>query len=153
MTPQNASLFQRLKPGVNKQSLLFIAAFVWTVAGGILIFRSCLFLFQDPHLLSLELPIAIAGGIAFYLLLFSRISSKHIKRISTGKIEKPCAFSFFNVRSYILMSIMITTGITLRRLNLVNLHVLSTFMVAMGIPLLISAFRFFISGRKYHQEL
>jgi hypothetical protein len=46
------------------------------------------------------------------------------------------------------MAIMITAGITVRKLNLLNPEYLYTFYLAMGLPLLISAYRFFYSWIK-----
>jgi len=47
-----------------------------------------------------------------------------------------------------MMAIMITGGITLRKLDIINHEILYTFYLTMGIPLLVSAFRFFINWRK-----
>jgi len=64
------------------------------------------------------------------------------------KIEDPCFFSFFNLRSYLLMAIMITGGISLRKLHVIHPEILYTFFLSMGLPLLISAYRFFYSWAK-----
>ena len=68
---------------------------------------------------------------------------KHITRIQNIQEQKPCIFSFFNGRSYLLMSIMITAGVTLRLSGMVPIGYLSLFYIAMGTPLLISALRFY----------
>jgi hypothetical protein len=149
MSKGKASFFLKFKPAVNKKILLYIAGTVWTFAGGFLLYRSLNYLIHSPHLLVLELSLASVGGLAFYSLLFKKISSNHITRMKGITTEKPCAFSFFNIRSYVLMSVMIIMGITLRRLGIVDPHVLYTFMVAMGIPLLMSAAKFFANGRNY----
>jgi len=101
----------------------------------------------DHHLL-LEIFIGIILGSMFYLLLFARISEKHISRITLIPIDNPCFFSFFNFRSYIMMAIMISGGITLRKLDVINHDILYTFYLTMGIPLLVSAYRFFYSWIK-----
>lgn len=149
MKPQTEKFLQKYKPGVSRRTLLFIAGCVWTVAGGILITRGLIKLIDSNHFLMLEFLFGFLFGIAFYLLLFARISGKHIRRISKIKIEDPCVFSFFNFRSYVMMAVMITGGITLRKLNVINPDILYSFFLAMGLPLLISAFRFFQSWAKY----
>lgn len=63
------------------------------------------------------------------------------------------AFSFFNLRSYFLMAVMISMGITLRKLSLMQIHYLSIFYVAMGIPLGLSSVRFFHCGFSYRKCL
>ena len=54
--------------------------------------------------------ISVAGGLAFFRILFLRISSKHIRRITTLEILRPCVFSFFDIKSYLMMALMITMG-------------------------------------------
>ncbi len=136
-------LSQSLKPSVPKRGLLAIAGVFWTFAGGMLITRGVLGL-MDTHVnIVPDLLIALAGGAIFYWLLFSKISKKHIYRIVGLKPEKPCLFSFFNMRSYIMMTVMITGGITLRKLDILDHQVLYSFYVCMGTPLLVSSGRFY----------
>jgi quinol-cytochrome oxidoreductase complex cytochrome b subunit len=142
------SLAQKLKPGVKKRTLLFVAGCAWTIAGGMLITRALLALIAIQHLLLIEIIIGIIAGACFYIFMFTRISKKHITRISLIKVDYPCFFSFFNLRSYILMSVMISGGILLRKSNIIAPEYLYTFYLAMGIPLLLSAFRFFKAGVK-----
>jgi len=148
MNPRTEKFLQKYKPGVSKRSLLFVAGCVWTIAGGILITRGLIKVIASNHYLLPELIIAAIVGIIFYIVLFSRISSKHITRITLIKVEDPCFFSFFNFRSYLMMAIMISGGITLRKLNVINPDILYSFFLAMGLPLLISAYRFFFSWVK-----
>jgi len=143
---------ERIKPGVPRRSLLLIAGCAWSIAGGILITRSLIYLVGANHYLALEIVLGIVFGIAFYLVLFTRISKKHITRINLIEIDNPCFFSFFNFRSYLLMAIMITGGITLRLSGLVNPEIIYTFFLCMGIPLLVSAWRFFYSYSKNKQS-
>jgi quinol-cytochrome oxidoreductase complex cytochrome b subunit len=142
------SLAERLKPGVKKRTLLYIAGCVWCIAGGMLITRALLALIAIHHLLLLDIIIGMIAGICFFVFMFTKISKKHITRISLIKVDFPCFFSFFNLRSYILMTIMISAGITLRKINIIDPEYLYTFYLAMGIPLLLSAFRFFHAGIK-----
>jgi len=137
------TILEKIKPSINKRSLLLVAGCAWTMAGGILISRALLELWSIHHYLLTEVLIGIILGILFYLVLFARISKKHITRINLITIDNPCFFSFFNLRDYIMMTIMITTGILLRKLDIINHEILYTFYLTMGIPLLVSAFRFF----------
>jgi hypothetical protein len=146
------TFWEKYKPAVSRRSLLLIAGCAWTTAGGILILRALVQLIAMKQYLWLEILIGIICGMGFYLLLFARISKKHINRITLIKIDNPCFFSFFNFRSYLMMIIMITGGITLRKLDVINRDVLWTFYLTMGIPLLISAYRFFYSWVKNKQS-
>ena len=142
------TIIEKFKPSVNKRTLLLIAGCAWSIAGGILISRALVQLIIINHHLLIDVITGMILGMAFYILMFARISKKHITRITLIRIENPCFFSFFNFRSYILMTIMITSGITVRKLGIVNKEVLYTFLLTMGIPLLISAYRFFFSWVK-----
>ncbi len=147
------NFWQKYKPSVNRRALLLVAGCAWTIAGGILITRALVALLTMGDHLFPEIVIGIILGIGFYLLLFARISKKHISRITLIKIDNPCFFSFFNLRSYILMMVMISGGITLRKLNVIEPHILWTFYLTMGVPLLMSAFRFYYSWVKNKKEV
>ncbi len=142
---------QVFKPKVPKRYLLFIAAIVWTFAGGMLLFRGFSLLNNNKDIMWLIILISTILGILFYILLFSKISLKHTKRIIDLVIEKPCMFSFFNVRSYILMSIMITSGILIRKSGIVSPKYLAIVEITMGIPLFLSSIRFYYYGFFYNQ--
>ena len=134
---------EKYKPSVSKQNLLIIAGLAWTTAGGILTWRGLSYLLQHGHYLGWRLAGGVVFGGLFYLVLFSKISRKHIIRIRGLSIPNPCAFSFFNFRSYLMMSIMITGGVLLRKVDIIDREWLYNFYVTMGLPLLISASRFF----------
>ena len=106
-------------------------------------------LFSNLEFIWIILPVSIVGGVLFYMLLFAKISLKHSKRIINLKIEKPCLFSFFNIRSYVMMTLMITMGIMLRRSGWVSTEYFSIIDITMGIPLFLSAFRFYYYGVYY----
>jgi hypothetical protein len=137
------TLLQKFKPSVSKHNLLFIAGLAWTTAGGILAGRGLSYLFVHGQYLGWRLAGGLFFGLIFYMLLFAKISRKHIKRIHGLNIPYPCAFSFFNLRGYLMMALMISGGIMLRRFDVINKEWLYNFYVTMGVPLLISASRFF----------
>ena len=147
MTTLN-SIIQSLKPSVPKRYLLFVAAVVWTFAGGMLLFRGFSVLKFNSTGILIEEVVSIILGVVFYIFMFSRISLKHIVRMQNNPIERPCVFSFFNWRSYILMSTMISFGVTLRVTGLVPIQYLSVFYICMGTPLFLSSIRFYAHGFK-----
>ncbi|MEI6053031.1 MAG: hypothetical protein WCQ44_10040 [Opitutaceae bacterium] len=142
------SILNTLKPSVPKRYLLFVAAVVWTFAGGMLLFRGFSVLKFNSTGILIEEAVSIILGVVFYIFMFSRISQKHIVRIQNNPLERPCVFSFFNWRSYILMSTMISFGVTLRVTGIVPIQYLSVFYVIMGTPLFLSSVRFYVHGIK-----
>lgn len=143
------TILERLKPGIPKRYLLFVAALMWTFAGGMLFFRGFSMLFLFPRMLLIKIIGSLSAGLVFYKMMFSKISLKHTQRILKIEIEKPCFFSFFNFRSYIMMIVMISMGITLRTTGIVPIEYLSILYVTMGIPLTLSAVRFYYYGVCY----
>jgi hypothetical protein len=139
-------LIQMLKLGTSKRILLFIAAFVWTFAGGMLLTRGILMMGINDDFLFTRIVICIVCGTLFYVILFSRISKKHVARIIQLTNNRPSIFSFFNLRSYLMMTFMISFGVILRKSGIVSPFYLSILYVTMGIPLLVSALRFYYSG-------
>ncbi len=130
-------------PRVPKTYLLLIAALVWTFAGGMLLFRGYSYLLAYPHLFGVKILGCVIGGLLFFKLLFFKISGKHVLRIQSLANDNPCLFSFFNLRSYLMMIIMITSGITLRKTGVISPEYLSLIYLTMGIPLLMSSYRFY----------
>lgn len=135
----------RLLPRVAKHYLFLIAALVWTFAGAMLLFRGFTFNVGTPEKWTLKLIISILSGLLFYQLLFTRITKKHVARIQDMEVQKPVIFSFFNFRSYLMMFSMITLGVSLRLSGLVLPEYLALMYITMGIPLLLSSYRFYTS--------
>ncbi|HUW06082.1 MAG TPA: hypothetical protein VMW01_07460 [Williamwhitmania sp.] len=144
---------EKFKLSIPKRDLLFVAAGVWTFAGGMLLVRGGIMLMHYPaHLWIKELS-CLVGGLLFYWVLFSTISQKHTTRILTMDTERPCMFAFFSVRSYLLMVVMISLGITLRLSGIISPEYLSYGYLTMGIPLFLSAFRFYYVGIRYQEVI
>lgn len=140
------NLLETYKPAIPKRYLMFVAAIVWFFAGGMLLYKGFSYVDYSQSFLIFKLIISVVLGLLFFMLLFSKIAAKHVSRILNIKHEKPCLFSFFNWKSYFMMGSMITLGILLRVFKIVPIELLSFFYLVMGIPLLLSAFRFFSVG-------
>ena len=143
------SFVQTLKPWASKRHLLFFAAVVWTFAGGMLLYKGISLVDSATTFLGLKIAACMVGGGLFYWLLFSKLSLKHTKRIVELKTDKPCMFSFFNIKSYILMVTMITSGVLLRVFGIIPPNYLMLVYITMGIPLFLSSFRFYYYGIYY----
>jgi hypothetical protein len=140
----------KYKPGVPKRHLLLVATSVWLFAGGFLAFRGIRSM-PAGDWAWWKTAIAIIGGLMFFWILFLRISTKHIRRITSLEILRPCVFSFFDFRSYLMMALMITMGVTVRKLHLVSAESISYFFITMALPLLISAGRFYLAWNRYEE--
>lgn len=130
-------------PRVPKRFLLIIAAFAWIFASVMLLTRGFLLSRNIRHAHWLSIAVSFLAGGLFYLILFNRISSGHVSRIIGLENEKHSVFSFFSLRSYILMAFMISGGIILRKSGLLLPGTLSLLYISMGVPLFISSLRLF----------
>lgn len=137
-------------PRVPKKYLLLFASIMWMTGGVMLLTRGTIRLVKEGHFPGLEIVIGPILGLLFYYFMFSKISKKHINRIFAIKINNPYIFSFFDLRGYIMMTIMISMGIILRVSDLINRDVLFSFYLVMGTPLFISALRFYVYWLRYN---
>jgi hypothetical protein len=140
--------FQKIKPGVPKRYLLLVAGMIWLFAGGFLAYRGEHMLPGMSHLW-IGIISSLVTGIGLFFLFFLKISFKHIRRITALEILRPCVFSFFDLKGYLMMALMIGMGVALRLTHLVDPEILGYFYMAMSIPLLLSAVRFFLAWRKF----
>jgi hypothetical protein len=137
-----------LKPGVPKRHLLLNAASLWLIAAVLLIYRGKQLLPGTEHFWP-GIFLAAAAGIFMFFLVFLQLSIKLIRRIRALEILKPCVFSFFDLKGYIMMFIMIGLGIFLRRSEIISEEILAYFYFSMSIPLLLSSLRFFLAWIRY----
>jgi hypothetical protein len=140
------TLLENLKPSLPKRYLIFVAGLVWSFAGAMLLAKGVGMLVEYMDEIWIKLLISLPLGIIFYVFMFSKVFSKHSERILAIKHEKPCIFSFFNWKAYLMMGSMIGLGVFLRTSGLVSTRYLSLLYITMGIPLSISAIMFFMNG-------
>lgn len=134
---------------VSKRNLLFIASFVWFLAGGILIFRGASGILNEADPSVFKSAIAVLLGLLFYAGVFRRISMKHITRIKQMQNDNVPFYSFFPGRSFLIMILMMSMGIALKISGVFPTSLMVYFFPVMGLPLFISAFRFFRHGYTY----
>ena len=148
-------LFKSINLNVSKRFLLLEAALVWTLAGGMLLYRGGGMLNSSVGYLSsagnmlLRVMTCFGFGGLFYRLVFSNISQKHIGRIKTLAGDYHFFYQFFSPKSYLMMIGMIAMGIFLRTSALVPLSSLSIAYMTMGFPLLISSLKFYYNWYNY----
>jgi len=134
---------------VKKRFLLLEAAIVWTFAGMMLLFRGGVMLNASSGFSWLKIISCLGFGLIFFRLLFVRISLKHIVRITNMFGDYHLFWVFFSPKSYLMMLFMISFGLVLRASAIIPLASLSLSYITMGIPLLLSSFRFYHSWYYY----
>ena len=131
----------RIKPAVDKNVLIFLSGLVWVGVGTMLLSISYSWLQSSQT----GYPLLFAGvGIAAALMIhhfgFLRIVDKNLGRLLPMQ-GKRCVFSFMPWKSYLLVAIMVTMGMVLRRSSIPKMY-LSVFYIAMGLSLILSSVRY-----------
>ncbi len=128
---------------VNKNSLLLLTGILWSIGGGVLMFRGVSAILLSGTVSVMNILITIANAILFYVFLFRRISSKHIARIEGMPADKYPFYKFLSAKSYLILLLMIVGGVSLRSTGIIPFSVLMYFYPVMGSVLLVSAIRFY----------
>lgn len=145
--------FSNLIPTVSHRVLLFIATAVWAMAGIMLMVRGWSGLTGTGVEFLVKIIGSYLGGIAFYLVMFKKISSKNVERILNSPKPKLPFYAFFNAKGYIMMTVMMSLGITVRKAELVPFEYLALFYITMGTPLFLSAFKYLYYAVVYKSEV
>ncbi|TFH38269.1 MAG: hypothetical protein E4G95_03950 [Bacteroidia bacterium] len=133
---------RRFKPSIARRYLIFIAGTIWMGVGSMLSVMAIKWQAGSEEPAAFYLIIGIIAGIIIHRFGFLRIVDKNIRRINSLD-EKPCLFAFMSWRSYLMVVIMMTLGITLRHSSFSRIY-LSGIYLAMGLSLFLSSFRYFI---------
>jgi hypothetical protein len=107
-------LARRFYPAIPRNWLLALAGVMWTGVGVLLCDYAVTWLEQAPLLIALALGVLGIGiSIAANRYQFSALAVKNIERILAYP-ERACAFAFQAWRGYLIIGVMVTTGIVLR---------------------------------------
>lgn len=129
---------------VKKDTLLLIAALVWAAAG-VNILRIGIIEYP-PYFSVINALLSAAVFAVFELFIFGRLVKKHTKRIDGYGEEKQLFIKFFDVKSFIIMAVMMTGGILLRSLHLAPEVFIAVFYTGLGAALLLAGIIF---GRNF----
>lgn len=131
--------------GVNKQVLLYTAGGVWIFAGANILRIGIVTWLSDSQFWLFKVCEATIIFLLFFNLVFKRLFYKHSERIAQ-KEGKSCPFSFFDVKGWIVMTFMITFGITIRTFHLLPNAFISVFYTGLSIALIVTGFLFLRKG-------
>jgi len=142
-------LVNKIKPGVPKRVLFFAAAFVWGFAANRILNIGINDVMINTKDYRINFGLALVGFYFFFKYVFYKMYKKHTKRIVNSEIEKPCIFSFFDIRGFAIMAFMITFGVTLRKARVIPPLYIGTFYITLGLSLLAAAVSFLYAGIRY----
>lgn len=125
---------------VKKKTLLFIACAVWSVAG-FNILRIGL-LSYSPYISVINILLSLAVFTVFQYFIFGRLVKKHTARIQNYEEERQFFMKFFDIKSFIIMAVMMSGGIYLRASSLAPERFIAVFYTGLGSSLLLAGILF-----------
>ncbi|MFH1216607.1 MAG: hypothetical protein V1706_08905 [Pseudomonadota bacterium] len=137
-------MLSRLKPAASRKTLLFAAAFFWTLVGTVLLLRGAGALLSGRHYLLF--CGAFLLGTVKGLLVFQKSAEKNIARI-LAKQEDSCLGAVFSFKAWGLILIMIFLGRFLR-LSGFSPAIYSLIIVAVGWGLFLASLTIWQQWRK-----
>ena len=132
---------EKLKPSVPKSVLLIVAGAMWAGVGIMLISMATHWLTVYKGSPWVFAAVGIIIGIMVHFFGFQKIVNKNLLRIDALP-EKPCFFSFISWKSYLIIIVMVTLGITLRHSSLPKSY-LSIVYYGIGLALFLSSLKYF----------
>jgi hypothetical protein len=132
----------KFKPAVKKPFLLLLSGTMWFAVGimlnlyayhWLIAFRS-----NNPYIFA---SIGFVVALVIHHFGFLKLADKNLGRISYMK-DNPCVFSFMSWKSYIIVIVMISMGITLRHSSIPKQY-LSVLYIGIGLALVLSSIRYF----------
>ncbi|MFC2113864.1 hypothetical protein ACFLRI_00790 [Bacteroidota bacterium] len=145
-------LMNYVNPRVPKRILLFVAAIVWSYAS-YRVFLLCLNLMKDLSRHFIVFLVGSATYLIFFRYVFLPVLQRHTKRILNKDREYVCVFSFFDLKSYLIMALMISLGVISKRYFNLPPFVMSSFFVALSFSLFTSSIYFIYYGIRYHNAV
>lgn len=125
---------------VKKKTLLLIACAVWSVAG-FNILRIGIISYP-PYISVVNLLLSVIVFSVFQYFIFGRLVKKHTARIQNYEEERHFFMKFFDIKSFIIMAVMMSGGIYLRASSLAPERFIAVFYTGLGSSLLLAGILF-----------
>lgn len=131
---------------VKKRTLLLIACLVWGIAGfnvlriGVLAYTN--------HLGAVNLLLSLSVFAIFQAFVFGKLVKKHTKRIHSYQEPRQFFLKFFDLKSFIIMAVMMSGGIAVRVLDLAPERFVAVFYTGLGASLLLAGVLFGVQYSK-----
>lgn len=125
---------------IKKNSLLFLAGLVWSIAG-----YNVLNIGYQAYKENLSIILVTLSVAIFFLfknMIFGNMVEKHTKRITEYRNDKQWFWKFFDMKSFAIMAFMMSFGIIVRVNNLAPESFIAFFYTGLGSALLFSGLKF-----------
>lgn len=132
---------------VKKYNLLLLASIVWLIAGinilhiGIVTYLS--------YTTFINYILSSLVFVFFWFMVFYKLTKKHTHRIHSYQTEQQFFLKFFDIKSFIIMAVMMTLGITISSFHLMPDRFIAVFYTGLGFALFLAGVLFGINFIKY----
>lgn len=137
-------------PRCKKRNLLFIAGLVWIFAGSMVAKLGLDVIFTSSVHLFISIIVATITFYVFFNFIFIKLVKKHKNRISQKEQDKLCLFSFFDIKSYIIMIFMMGIGITIRSIPSINPLCWAAVYIGIGLALFSAGVAFIVEWKNWN---
>mgnify|MGYP003371790975 FL=1 len=132
---------------IKNKYLLLIAAIVWLIAGFNVLKIGVETYINYVTVINLLLSLVVF--LAFWIMVFSKLVKKHTLRISSYESEKQWFYLFFDLKSFIIMAIMMTMGIVIRYYALLPDVFIAVFYTGLGSALALAGILFMVNFMRF----
>ena len=132
---------------IKNKYLLLIAAIVWLIAGFNVLKIGVETYINYVTVINLLLSLVVF--LVFWIMVFSKLVKKHTLRISSYESEKQWFYLFFDLKSFIIMAIMMTTGIIIRYYALLPDVFIAVFYTGLGSALALAGILFMVNFMRF----
>ena len=133
---------RKLNPAVDKKYLILLAGTMWCGVGVMLICFAVSWLTQYQGKGTLIFYAAgFLAAMPIHHFGFLKLADRNLKRLLPLE-EKKCLFSFITWKSYLIIIVMVTLGVTLRHSSIAKQY-LSILYNGIGLGLFLSGIRYF----------
>ncbi len=134
---------------IGKLNLLVVAAIVW-LAAGVNILHIGLEAYGEVGVVPWELALSVVVGAAFWFFVFYKLTVKHTSRIVGYEEPRQHLWHFFDLRSFVIMAVMMTGGILIRTLGLAPSEFIAVFYTGLGTALTLAGALFAVNRVRVH---
>lgn len=125
---------------VKRNTLLLLACVVWSIAGfNVLRFG---FIAYPPFIRWINLSLSALVFLVFQIFIFGKLVNKHTKRIRGYEEEHHFFLRFFDVKSFMIMAVMMTGGISIRVSGIAPERFIAVFYTGLGASLFLAGLLF-----------
>jgi hypothetical protein len=140
-------VIEKLNPRVDRKILILIAGIIWFGAGVMLISFAAAWLgHYDGKGVWIYYAAGFLAAMPIHHFGFLKLADRNLARL-LPLTEKRCLFSFITWKSYLIIVIMMTMGITMRHSSIPKQY-LSVLYNGIGLGLFLSGIRYFRNSFK-----